>query len=175
MNMENIESKVETKRMRKIEGLVHALKAKKQGILTQTDTYIRIPHGRLKFREVPKRKNIEVVYYQRPDSGHSRISSYEIISLDRSNGRKLKQLLLDVFGLLVIVRKRRNLYLFGNTRIHLDVVKKLGAFVELETVIHRQSKKDAEKEHKFLFSKLGLDQDRWESHSYSDLILRNNQ
>jgi len=38
-------------------------------------------------------------------------------------------------GVLGTVRKRRQLFIVGNTRIHLDDVENLGAFVELEVVL----------------------------------------
>jgi predicted adenylyl cyclase CyaB len=40
--------------------------------------------------------------------------------------------LTEAFGVLAVVRKRRDLYLFRDARIHIDDVEDLGTFVEFE-------------------------------------------
>ena len=54
------------------------------------------------------------------------------------------------------MRKTRHVLIYGATRIHLDDVEHLGAFVELETVLSNQPV-EAEAEHAFLTRLLGLD------------------
>ena len=48
----------------------------------------------------------------------------------------LKAILTTTLGVVGVVRKRRWLYMVGQTRVHLDRVEGLGEFVELEVVLH---------------------------------------
>ena len=44
-----------------------------------------------------------------------------------------------MFGVSVSVRKQREVWLYQNARIHLDRVRGLGDFVEIEVVVHQGS------------------------------------
>ncbi len=52
---------------------------------------------------------------------------------------KFRAALEHALGIVGPVREVRHLFLLRSTRIHLDEVEGLGSFVELETVIDRQS------------------------------------
>jgi predicted adenylyl cyclase CyaB len=70
-----------------------------------------------------------------------------------------------------VVRKRRLLYLVGRTRIHLDEVEGLGAFLELEVVL-ADGEEEAEGEviARRLLADLGVrDEDRV-AKAYIDLL-----
>ncbi|WP_069802006.1 class IV adenylate cyclase [Thermogemmatispora onikobensis] len=83
----------------------------------------------------------------------------------------LRALLSAALGVLVVVEKRRRFYRYGHTRIHLDEVKDLGSFVELETVIDEEiSPGEASAEHSALISLLELDRLPVVPYSYSDLL-----
>ena len=79
-------------------------------------------------------------------------------------------------GTRLAVEKRRRLYLWGNTRIHLDRVADLGPFVELETVVEHfpgaaaERQAAAEAEHRRVIALLGLDQLPAIAGSYGDLL-----
>jgi adenylate cyclase class IV len=47
----------------------------------------------------------------------------------------MKRTLSRVFGILVVVRKQRDLHTLRNARIHLDLVKGLGSFIEFEVIV----------------------------------------
>ncbi len=83
----------------------------------------------------------------------------------------LRALLSAALGVLVVVEKRRRFYRYGHTRIHLDEVKDLGSFVELETVIEEGiTPGEASAEHSALISLLELDRLPVVPYSYSDLL-----
>lgn len=44
----------------------------------------------------------------------------------------MKKVLSDALGVLGTVEKERHLFLVGQTRVHVDTVKDLGHFMELE-------------------------------------------
>ena len=67
------------------------------------------------------------------------------------------------------MEKQRELWLFGDTRIHLDRVMNLGAFVELETVIRNQTEREAWMEHQSVKEAIGIMERDLIAESYSDL------
>lgn len=81
-------------------------------------------------------------------------------------------MLTKTFGKLVTVEKRRSLWMYKNTRIHLDKVKHLGTFLELETVVKRDNIKKAKKEYTEMMKLLSLSRYKKERKSYSDLLLK---
>jgi predicted adenylyl cyclase CyaB len=144
-------------------------------IQRQEDRYFRVPEGRLKLRTITTRdgaSRAELIAYRRPDESLSRWSAYRITSLAAEQSESLAGTLEQVLPVLVVVRKRREIIIHGATRIHLDEVEGLGAFVELETVVKDQSEDEAVAEHQTVIEMLNLD--RWPScaGSYSDLLLR---
>ncbi|KAJ8298827.1 hypothetical protein KUTeg_022887 [Tegillarca granosa] len=50
--------------------------------------------------------------------------------------RKIEETLKRALGIKGIVKKKRILYLVGQTRVHVDQVDKLGDFMELEVEIY---------------------------------------
>jgi len=105
--------------------------------LFQIDTYFRVPHGRLKLREIDAagEHSAELIQYHRPDALGARTSSYRRIPVDSDQGASLKAALCSALGELTTVRKQRTVAIWRSTRIHLDQVEGLGRFVELETVL----------------------------------------
>jgi len=100
--------------------------------LEQTDTFFRVPNGRLKLREETGRPAV-LLYYERPDSAGPRSSRYE--KVDVPDADALREALAEALGVRGVVRKARLLYLVGRTRVHLDAVAGLGDFLELEVVL----------------------------------------
>jgi adenylate cyclase class IV len=69
------------------------------------------------------------------------------------------------------VRKKRRLYLAGQTRIHLDRVDDLGAFIELEVVLEPdQTQSDGTRIAERLMRDLAVDPERLVEGAYIDLI-----
>ena len=66
------------------------------------------------------------------------------------------------------------MWIYKNTRIHLDDVNKLGKFLELETVIDGINLINAKKEHEKVIKLLNIAQCKKIKKSYSDLLLNKN-
>ena len=49
-------------------------------------------------------------------------------------GSALKEILIRSLGILAVVEKRREIYFIDNVKFHLDTVKGLGSFVEIEAI-----------------------------------------
>lgn len=113
---------------------------------------------------------IELIGYQRPSDDGSRWSDYEVVPVAPGQGRHLLGLLSITHRQSVVVRNHRDVALWGNTRVHLDEVAGLGAFVELETVIAGQDDDEALAEHRAVIDGLGLDRFPSEPWSYCDLL-----
>ncbi len=79
-----------------------------------------------------------------------------------------------MFTVEVIVEKERNLYIYKNTRIHLDNVKKLGAYLELETVVKDITKEEAIREFEDVVNFLNLNLSVQIKKSYRDLLMHKN-
>jgi adenylate cyclase len=142
--------------------------------LDQVDTYFEVPRGRLKLRELRDANGAlvraELIAYARPDLTGSRWSQYEVIPIPGTDAPFVLRALRMTHDELVRVAKSRAVGLIGHTRVHLDRVEGLGAFVELETVSTSQPETDADAEHRQVIAALGLDRFPVVSGSYSDLI-----
>ncbi|MFN0183728.1 MAG: class IV adenylate cyclase [Aquabacterium sp.] len=100
--------------------------------LDQDDTFFAVPHGRLKLRRFAD-GTAELIHYHRDDDPASRASDYVRVAVPDADA--LQAALARGCGLAGRVRKRRQLFLAGATRIHLDMVEGLGPFLELEVVL----------------------------------------
>jgi len=69
-----------------------------------------------------------------------------------------------------VVAKRREIYLIGNVRVHLDKVQGLGGFVELEGIVDHQAELfHVAEEVRRLQQALGIDSLSLVKESYADL------
>lgn len=109
-------------------------------VIHQEDTFFNCSHGRIKLRELSPTCG-QIVYYQRQDITGPKHSEYKIFETNDPEGLKL--ILEEAYGVRGVVSKVRYLYMVGQTRIHLDDVKGLGMFMELEVVL-QPDQSDAE-------------------------------
>ncbi len=137
-----------------------------RGILLQEDTYFNVPHGRLKLREFAG-AGAELIFYERAEHSLERWSSYSTVAVPEP--APLKQQLSSALGVRVVVKKKRELFLFEGTRIHLDTVEGLGTFLEFEVPVRDET--DAARKMKFLREQFGVADGSIFTPSYSDLIL----
>ncbi|MFA5070404.1 MAG: class IV adenylate cyclase [Patescibacteria group bacterium] len=166
--MKNVESKFKLREFDEIKISLKRIKAKYAGKLNQLDTYYYCQKGRLKIREINNRC-FELIYYQRPDIDKPKISNLQVINLKSNQVESLKKLFKDAFGVKNIIKKVRYLWLYKNTRIHLDIVKDLGKFIELETIDRKISLKEAKLEHAIIIKLLSLSKAKRLSQSYCEI------
>jgi homotetrameric cytidine deaminase len=145
-----------------------ALGAEDRGELRQRDTYFAAPRGRLKLREQEPGGG-ELIAYERADAAHARESRYRIAPV--ADADALREALDAALGALVVVDKRRRLFLWEGVRIHLDHVDGLGDFVELEGVAAGDSDLAREAELvERLRAELGIADEALVATGYADLL-----
>jgi len=130
--MHNVEFKSELRDYDLAQTICRAFGATEALVLEQTDTYYKVPSGRLKRREQTGQEP-EYIFYDRANKAEPRLSHYVIY--DEPTARQ--RFATDTLPVLVVVKKQRLVYLIGNIRIHLDKVKDLGNFLEIEAVVSR--------------------------------------
>ena len=163
----NLEFKVRCESLDTLLPKLADLKATHRGTIHQVDTYFHNPKGRLKLRETDELDEGWLIYYERPNALESRYSIYQLSEIAEPTA--LKELLTAALGIKTIVKKQRSLWMYKNTRIHLDIVADLGEFVELETVFQGQSETEAVKEHQHVKTTLNLNAAEPIAISYSEL------
>ncbi len=164
----NVEIKARVRDMDAIHARAAALSDAPAIVLEQEDTFFHVPDGRLKLRVFPDGKG-ELIAYRRPDAVGAKTSEYFVFRTPHPDA--LKRLLTEALGVRGIVRKRRLLFLIGQTRIHLDEVEGLGTFLELEVVLSDgQPEAEGETIARRLLVDLGVrDEDRIAA-AYIDLL-----
>jgi predicted adenylyl cyclase CyaB len=164
--MRNLEVKARCADLETVRERAERLGARAAGTFRQRDTFFAAPHARLKLR-VADHGAGELIAYRRDDAPRPRDSEYLVYATSEPAG--LDAVLTHALGPAGVVEKRRRLYLYGHTRIHLDEVHGLGGFVELETVLAGQEEADARAELETVASALGLRPDDFVAGAYVDL------
>ena len=132
--MRNLEIKAAVASVASVRDRLRALEgAARHASLTQTDWYFRVPKGRLKLRVVGASRGGELIAYLRPDKSAARTSEFQRMRAPDAAGTR--RLLDRMLGPRACVRKRREVWLYRNARIHLDTVEGLGRFIEVEVVV----------------------------------------
>ncbi|MEJ2368606.1 MAG: class IV adenylate cyclase [Acidobacteriota bacterium] len=126
----NVEIKARCSDPDRVRAALAAKGAVFQGLDHQTDTYYRVPGGRLKLRE----GNIEnaLIFYRRKDVPGPKKA--EILLHEPGPDGLLKDLLEEALGAWITVRKAREIHWIGNVKFHVDEVEGLGTFVEIEAI-----------------------------------------
>ncbi|XP_076068057.1 uncharacterized protein LOC143040675 [Oratosquilla oratoria] len=140
-------------------------------VLYQEDTFYNSPKGRLKLRKI-KDEQEELIYYERDDKIGPKGSDY--VKVNGKEGElsgTMATLLEKCLGIKGVVKKKRTLYLVGQTRVHVDQVEGLGNFMELEvTLKDDETLEQGEEIAKDLMKKLGVDEDALLSGAYMDML-----
>jgi predicted adenylyl cyclase CyaB len=166
--MLNIELKARCQDIGGLREACRSLGAEGQEPERQLDTYFGVSHGRLKLREsLPS--GAELIFYERADIAGPRESHYETCAVEDAEG--LKAILKKALGVRAVVAKRRETFLIGHMRVHLDKVQDLGSFVELEGIVEDPAGlSEVDNEVREMKQALGIDDRSLLKESYSDLI-----
>lgn len=161
----NLELKARVENHKAIKQILEKIGGTFEKILDQKDIYYEIERGLLKLRI--ENGNYSLIKYNREEEKSDRWSNYYVVKME---GLETELLFSSLFPTEAVVIKKRELYMYKDTRIHIDTVENLGKFIELETVVH--GKREYAKE---LFDEivklLNLDLNDQIRSSYRDLIL----
>jgi len=161
----NLELKVKVKSHKNFKTILEKTGTENRGLLNQKDIYYFVPNGLLKLRIENGRESL--IFYNRDEAGKNRWSDYKVVYFENRGSEKLFS---SIFRIETVVQKKRKLYYLNNTRIHLDSVKELGSFLELETLV-LNGKADARKRFNEVKKILKLNSFDEIKASYRDLML----
>lgn len=162
---QNIELKIKLETFDNILNILKQHEVRKEAVLRQRDIYYKHNEGLLKLRIYSN--NGELIFYKRDETAIERVSNYQILKV---NMKEAEGFFKTIFETEVEVKKIRTLYLFNNTRIHLDEVEGLGKFLELETVVNESTEKGIE-EFNSVVDLLNLDITNQIKSSYRTILL----
>jgi homotetrameric cytidine deaminase len=147
-----------------------ALGAEDHGVLSQRDTYFAGAHGRLKLRDQGE-DGSELIAYRRADATEPEQSEYVLAPAGAPE--PLRDALDAALGTVVMVAKRRRLFVWEDVRIHLDEVEGLGTFLELEAPVGSSDGDLAAAEEKVarLRAELAIDDEALVAAGYADLLM----
>jgi predicted adenylyl cyclase CyaB len=130
---QNVEIKAVVRDLAGLEAIAATLADSGAGeLLQQHDIFFPSARGRLKMRMVNGAG--QLIYYERADEAGPKTSTFEIAPV-ADFGAMRTTLLAALGGALGEVKKRRMLYLVGQTRVHVDRVEGLGDYMELEVCL----------------------------------------
>jgi adenylate cyclase class 2 len=124
----NIEVKLRLADPARVRAAAVAAGARSAGVETQVDRYYALDGGRRVKLRTRDRGVAELIRYDRPEVAGVRVSDYTVTPA----GPACR---VPAGPPIAVVRKRREVLLLENVRIHLDEVERLGAFLEIEAVV----------------------------------------
>jgi predicted adenylyl cyclase CyaB len=170
MTQLNIEIKAKSNNQNWVREILNSHHAKFKGVDNQVDTYFKVSSGRLKLRE----GNIEnsLVHYDREDKEGPKQSN--VTFYKSSEKSSLKKILTRSLGILVVVDKSREIYFIDNVKFHIDSVKDLGSFVEIEAIDPDGTigKEKLFEQCNYYLDLFKIRKEDLISNSYSDLLLK---
>ena len=138
--------------------------------IAQYDTFFTCATGRLKLRRFSTGEG-QLIAYSRPDGISPEASLYFISEIP--DPASMTEVLERSNGILGVVEKARELFMIGRTRVHLDRVKDLGDFLELEVVLDEQQTTDEGRSiAEALMLQLGIEEHHLIDVAYIDLLAR---
>lgn len=166
----NVEIKAQAKpdKQTEIRSILTKKKAVFKGVDHQIDTYFKVHHGRMKLREGTIEHNL--IHYRRKNQKGPKQA--DIILYKPQPDSSLKNLLTAGLGVWKVVDKKREIYFIQNVKFHIDKVKGLGHFIEIEAIDENGAigKAKLQEQCAYYLNLFGLSKDDLVAHSYSDMI-----
>jgi adenylate cyclase class IV len=164
----NIEIKAKVDDLGVLRMRAAALASGASQLIDQMDTFFIVARGRLKVRAFADGSG-ELIAYERSNEEGPKQSAYT--RAECRDAAALCEALARVLPVRGIVVKHREVFLAGRTRIHLDRVEKLGAFVELEVALaDGESQEAGRREAQELLKSLAISERDLVPVAYIDLI-----
>lgn len=169
MSILNIEIKARCDQPDRIRNILTEHNADFKGTDHQIDTYFNVPEGRLKLRQGTIENNL--IFYKRDNQAGPKASNINLVPAEHP--QQLHALLNNSLGTKVVVNKEREIYFIDNVKFHIDTVKELGNFIEIEAIdedgtIGEERLREQCQKYLELFD---ITDDQLISHSYSDMLL----
>lgn len=167
--MLNVEIKARCPDPDKIRRLLAEKGALYKGLDHQIDTYFNVVNGRLKLRQGSIENNL--IYYQRANMAGPKTSHIDLFPV-HEKAEILKSILIETLGIRWTVDKQREIYFIGNVKFHIDRVKGLGNFVEIEAIDSDGSIPESRLREQcgYYMNYLDIQAADLLTHSYSDMI-----
>lgn len=164
----NVEIKAKLRDRETVERLVSERADHGPNLIVQEDVFFPSESGRLKLRKFSEDSG-ELIFYRRLDTEGPTES--EFFKAPTNDPAAMATAMKAALGAIGTVRKRRTLYLVGQTRVHLDEVEGLGHWLELEVVLEPgQSADEGARVAREMMLILGIREDDLESGAYIDLL-----
>lgn len=167
MKILNFEFKARLRDEKRVRTVLKQVRARRVGTDHQVDTYFHVPSGRLKVRE--GRIENALIYYLRSNSSRARRSDVDIMLLPPRNS--VRAILSGALGVVAAVDKRREIYFVRNVKIHLDRVRGLGKFMEVEAISRTGDLKKIRAQARSFQKLFGILRSDIVGKSYADLVL----
>ncbi|XP_012230832.2 uncharacterized protein [Linepithema humile] len=171
IKMRNIEIKAKIQDINHIISKAKELSNDDKTIIKQHDTFFKVQEGKLKLRKF-ENGTAELIFYNRPCVLGPKLSNYDKVTLSSNVVDSLVDILSQSIGVLGIVKKVRELYIVGQTRVHIDQVDGLGDFIELEVVLQDQDIETGQKIADNLMQALSIKEDDLIAEAYIDLLIK---
>lgn len=164
----NIEVKARLSNPKHLRALAERLSDAPSEMIEQHDTFFPCANGRLKLRQFSAQAG-ELIAYARADVADPKRSDYTIVRT--STPTEFLAVLFSAPGVQRTVEKTRLVWRVGQSRIHLDTVRGLGTFVEIEVVLRDgQAPEDGHRIARELMNALEIDDGDLIEGSYVDLL-----
>lgn len=164
----NVEIKARLKNLDAVLAILARMSEGLSQIIKQHDFFFHSDGARLKLRVFESGEG-ELIQYEREDRASARCSQYQIARTP--DPFILLDILTRALGHMGEVKKTRELYMIGQTRVHIDQVEGLGDFLELEVVLRaEQSEAEGQRIAEGWLNELGIDKDQLIAQAYVDLL-----
>ena len=166
-NFFNIEMKARYINPSYVRSVLKRLKADFKGTDHQIDTYFKINNGRLKLRQGKIENNL--IFYKRDNKKGPKKAD---VILYEVKDNEIKNILEKSLGILCTVDKKREIYYIDNVKFHIDKVKGLGNFIEIESKSGSRSKSAMLKQVRHYMKLFRIKEMDLVKNSYSDMLMK---